>query len=307
MKQQQPILGFLFALITAIAWGTLPIALQKVVAVMDTQTIVWFRFLVASVALFLLLAISKKLPGFSQFNRYYMGLILFGILGLAGNFLLFNSSLRFIEPSVTQIFIHFSSFAMLICGVLLFKEKFGIHQKIGLGILIIGLALFFNDRLGSLFSSGEYTIGIILGIAAALVWVAYGLAQKLLSRQFTASQILLIIYLGCFLVFSPFTHPLQVEKLDIFTTICFIYCCINTLIGYGAYAEALNRWEVAKVSMIVTLVPLFTIVFSHLLHGIFPQYFTAPSLNNLSYIGACIVVFGAMLSAIGHKLIKNYK
>lgn len=110
-----------------------------------------------------------------------------------------------------------------------------------------------------------------------------------------------------FLVFSPFTHPLQVEKLDIFTTICFIYCCINTLIGYGAYAEALNRWEVAKVSMIVTLVPLFTIVFSHLLHGIFPQYFSAPSLNNLSYIGACIVVFGAMLSAIGHKLIKNYK
>ncbi|MDY4281140.1 MAG: DMT family transporter [[Pasteurella] mairii] len=307
MKQQQPILGFLFALITAIAWGTLPIALQKVVAVMDTQTIVWFRFLVASVALFLLLAISKKLPRFRQFNRYYMGLILFGILGLAGNFLLFNSSLRFIEPSVTQIFIHFSSFAMLICGVLLFKEKFGIHQKIGLGILIIGLALFFNDHLGSLFSSGEYTIGIILGIAAALVWIAYGLAQKLLSRQFTASQILLIIYLGCFLVFSPFTHPLQVEKLDTFTTICFIYCCINTLIGYGAYAEALNRWEVAKVSMIVTLVPLFTIVFSHLLHGVFPQYFSAPSLNNLSYIGACIVVFGAMLSAIGHKLIKNYK
>lgn len=44
MKQQQPLMGFLFALITAMAWGSLPIALQRVVAVMTPETIVWYRF-----------------------------------------------------------------------------------------------------------------------------------------------------------------------------------------------------------------------------------------------------------------------
>ena len=32
--KQQPLLGFLFALITAMAWGSLPIALKQVLSVM---------------------------------------------------------------------------------------------------------------------------------------------------------------------------------------------------------------------------------------------------------------------------------
>ena len=35
--KQQPLLGFLFALITAMAWGSLPIALKQVLSVMTPQ------------------------------------------------------------------------------------------------------------------------------------------------------------------------------------------------------------------------------------------------------------------------------
>ena len=42
--KQQPLLGFLFALITAMAVGSLPIALKQVLSVMTPQTIVWYRF-----------------------------------------------------------------------------------------------------------------------------------------------------------------------------------------------------------------------------------------------------------------------
>ncbi|MFZ7276045.1 DMT family transporter [Avibacterium endocarditidis] len=305
--KQQPLLGFTFALITAMAWGSLPIALKQVLNVMTPQTIVWYRFIVASSALLLFLGLSKKLPKLSQLNRYYVGLLVFGIIGLSGNFSLFNTALQFIEPSVAQIFIHLSSFAMLICGVIIFKERLGLHQKIGLVILIIGLGLFFNDKLGQFTQLNGYLIGVLLSVCAALIWVAYGLAQKLMLRQFTAQQVLLMFYFGCAMVFTPFAQVSQVQGLSGLTLACFIYCCLNTLIGYGAYAEALNRWEVAKVSVVVTLVPLFTIAFSHLLHAIDPQDFSAPDLNNLSYIGAFVVVLGAMFSAIGHKFIKNKK
>ena len=67
-------------------------------------------------------------------------------------------------------------------------------------------------------------------------------------------------------------------------------------------APMLNRWEISKVSVVITLVPLFTILFSHLAHYIDPSDFIAPELNTISYIGALIVVCGAVLSAIGHKL-----
>lgn len=303
--KQQPILGFIFALITAMAWGSLPIALKQVLSIMNSQTIIFYRFWVAGIILLIILVLRNKLPKRQQLNQYYMLLTLIGIIGLAGNFFLFNSSLNYIEPAIAQIFIHLSSFAMLICGVFVFKEKLGLHQKIGLVILIIGLGLFFNDRFSLLLSFNAYAIGILGSISAALVWVAYGMAQKLMLRNFTAPQILLMMYLGCAIIFTPFAQPLQVSSLTGITLLCFIYCCLNTLIGYGAYAEALNRWEVSKVSVVITLVPLFTIAFSHLLHEMLPAYFANPHLNMMSYIGAIVVVLGAMLSAIGHKLIKK--
>ena len=305
--KQQPLLGFLFALVTAMAWGSLAIALKQVVAVMNAQTIIFYRFSVAALALIILLRIERKLPKLSQFTPHLWRLTLVGVLGLAGNFFFFNSSLSYVDPAVTQIFIHLSSFSMLICGVLIFKEKLGVHQKIGLVLLVIGLGLFFNERLDLLLELNVYSTGVILSIIAALVWVGYGLAQKLMSRVFSSQQILMMMYIGCALLFMPVAEIGQVRELEGFVFGCFVYCCLNTLIGYGAYAEALNHWDVSKVSVIITLVPLFTILFMHLSHYLLPMRFSAPNLNSISYIGAFIVVLGAMLSAIGHKLIKYIK
>ncbi|OOF53196.1 DMT family transporter [Rodentibacter genomosp. 2] len=303
--KQQPLLGFIFALITAMAWGSLPIALKQVLSAMNAQTIVWYRFVVATIALFILLAYKKQLPELRKIGRY-VWLALIGVLGLAGNFLLFSSSLNYIEPSIAQIFIHLSSFGMLICGVFIFKETLGLHQKIGIVLLLIGLGLFFNDSFEAFTRLNQYSTGVILSVSAALIWVAYGMAQKLMLRKFNSQQILLMMYLGCALVFTPMAEFSQVQALTPFTLICFIYCCLNTLIGYGSYAEALNRWDVSKVSVVVTLVPLFTIFFSHLVHTLNPEHFSAPELNSISYIGAFIVVCGAVLSAIGHKLLPSH-
>ncbi|OOF70679.1 DMT family transporter [Rodentibacter caecimuris] len=300
--RQQPMLGFIFALITAMAWGSLPIALKQVVVLMDAQTVVWYRFLTAGLVLFLGFAYKKKLPRISEFSRYYVWLVIIAIFGLSANFFLFSSSLNYIEPSVTQIFIHVSSFTMMICGIFLFKEQLGLHQKIGIGLLLIGLGMFFNDKIAVFFTFNEYSIGVILSIAAALIWVGYGIAQKLMLRRFSAQQILMMIYLGCAFVFTPMAEPTKIKYLTPLAWGCFVYCCLNTLIGYGAYAEALNRWDVAKVSVVVTLVPLFTILFSHIAHYLAPQYFASPELNTVSYLGALVIICSAILSAIGHKL-----
>ena len=269
--KQQPLLGFLFALITAMAWGSLPIALKQVLSVMTPQTIVWYRFIVAFLALFILLGYKKKLPQFSKGGRF-IWLVLIGVAGLAGNFFLF-----------------------------------GLHQKIGLGLLLAGLVFFFNDKLEVFKGESGYLTGVLLSLTASLVWVAYGMAQKLTLRRFSSQQILLMMYFGCLLVFTPVAEFSQVRELNPLAFGCLAYCCLNTLFGYGAYAEALNRWEVSKVSVVITLVPLFTIFFAHLAHYASPDNFAAPELNMISYIGAFVVVCGAILSAIGHKLLQQSK
>lgn len=302
--QQKPFLGFICALIASMAWGSLPIVAQPVLAVIDAQTFVWYRFWVAGLGLFLFLAFAKKLPKPTAFTPRIWKLIALGVAGLSANFFLFSEALNYIAPTTSQVLWQLAPFTMILCGVLIFKEKFGLHQKIGLVMLVIGLLAFFNDRFDEILQFDRYALGILIAIGAAVVWVNYAIAQKLLSKTFTAQQILLIIYLGCGIVLSSFATPTQAVALDGILLICFIYCCANTLIGYGAYAEALAHWDATKVSVITILVPIFTMLFSHLAHFALPSVFPELTMNGLSYLGACVVVAGTILSAVGHKIFK---
>ncbi|AKD37773.1 hypothetical protein I926_02215 [Pasteurella multocida subsp. multocida OH4807] len=304
---QQPILGFFFALIAACMWGSLPIALQQVLQVMDAQTIVWFRFAVATIGLLFILHVTKKLPNFKVLRSQHWLLILLGILGLSANFFLYNVALQYIPPTTSQVFSPLSSFGMLLAGVWLFKEHFARHQQMGLLLLVVGLVFFFNDRAEDFLHFSVYVKGIIVCISASLVWVAYGVCQKLLSTRLTAQQVLLPIYIGCSIVFIPVANIEQVANLNTFQVICLIYCCLNTLVAYGAYAEALHHWDVTKVSAIVTQIPILTLLFSEIAQWIAPEYFKYENLNWISYIGALLVVTGALFSATGHRIFRNIK
>ncbi|EMT8667369.1 EamA family transporter, partial [Neisseria gonorrhoeae] len=55
MENQRPLLGFALALLAAMTWGTLPIAVRQVLKFVDAPTLVWVRFTVAAAVLFVLL------------------------------------------------------------------------------------------------------------------------------------------------------------------------------------------------------------------------------------------------------------
>ena len=192
---------------------------------------------------------------------------------------------------------------MLFAGVLVFKERIGLHQKLGLVILIVGLILFFNQRFTDFLEMNRYFKGIVIALCASSFWVGYGIAQKVLLNRCSSQQILVMIYIGCSIIFTPFAHFSQTTELSTFQFACLIFCCLNTIIAYGTYGEALNRWDVSKVSVMMTQIPIFTIIFSNILTDLYPHIFQDADLNWLSYLGAIVVVSGAMLSAIGHKFI----
>ncbi len=79
------------------------------------------------------------------------------------------------------------------------------------------------------------------------------------------------------------------------------FCGLNTG-RLRALAEAMARWQAAQVSALITLTPLFTLLFSDLLSMAWPDVFARPMLNLIGYLGAFVVVAGAMYSAIGHRL-----
>ncbi|QBJ10288.1 MULTISPECIES: DMT family transporter [unclassified Rahnella] len=301
-KSQAPV-GILLALITAMSWGSLPIAMKQVLVVMDPFTVVWYRFSMAAVVLGCILAMRRRLPPRAIFRRpRWLVLVLIATCGLLGNFVLFSSSLQFLSPTASQVIGQLSPVGMMVASVIILKERMRVTQVIGASMLIFGLILFFNTSLIEIFTRlTDYTLGVIFGVGAATVWVIYGVAQKVLLRQLASPQILFLLYTLCSIALLPLASPAVLSQLSGWQFACLLFCGANTLVGYGALAEAMARWQAAQVSALVTLTPLFTLLFSDLLALAWPDFFAVPVLNFIGYLGAFVVVAGAMFSAIGHR------
>ena len=72
MKQQAGI-GILLALTTAMCWGALPIAMKQVLEVMEPPTVVFYRFLMASIGLGAILAVKSKAAAVAYFSQSRAG------------------------------------------------------------------------------------------------------------------------------------------------------------------------------------------------------------------------------------------
>jgi drug/metabolite transporter (DMT)-like permease len=193
---------------------------------------------------------------------------------------------------------------LLLGSLWLFKESFNRWQGLGLISFVSGLVLFFNHRLADLMNlDSEYGFGVLLVFIAAIFWAIYALAQKQLLKQLTSVQIMMIIFSFGSLVFLPNSEPTQLLNLDSLGWFLLIFCGANTVVAYGAFSESLAHWEASRVSAVLAITPLFTLFFMHLTSYYFPDYIQTENLNQLSLVGAFLVVVGSA----GVALIKSKK
>ncbi len=300
--------GLSLALLTALLWGILPVKLKQVLLVMDPVTVTWYRLLVSGALLFIWLKAVKRLPSFKPLGRKGKGLVVMAVLGLVGNYVLYLIGLRVLSPGTTQLLIQTGPIMFLLGSILVFKERFTLGQGIGLTVMVVGFVLFFNERLVELFTSfGEYTAGVLIVLLASLVWTFYGLSQKQLLTVWDSRQVMMVIYLFCALLITPWAHPLEALQLSPVQGFLLLACCLNTLVAYGAFAEALAHWEASKVSATLALTPLVTLVTVAVAAWLWPADVQAEQLNLLGYGGAVLVVAGSALTALGPSLVAVWK
>jgi drug/metabolite transporter (DMT)-like permease len=200
---------------------------------------------------------------------------------------------------VAQIVIQLGPMFFLLGGVLVLKERFSAGQWLGFAVLSTGLLLFFNTRLPLLLDpSGGTGLGVALLVAAAIVWAAYGLAQKELTRIFRPQQILLLIYAGAVLVLLPAAAPETILRLSALQFWMLVFSCLNTLVAYGAFAEALDHWEVSRIGAVLSMAPLFTLAGARLLNRAVPGLLVPDGLSAISVLGALMVAGGSAISAL---------
>lgn len=292
--------GFALALVTATAWGLLPLALKITLEVLDPYTITWVRFLTAALVLGGLLAVTRRLPSLGSLDSRTWLIFGVALFGLVGNFVLYLVALGFTTPTVNQTVVQLSPMLLLLGGLIVFDEKFSPRQWLGFGVLVVGLVLFFNRRLVELRDfSGGIGLGVALLVIASIIWAMYGLAQKTLLRQLTSQQILVLIYAGATVLLLPTASPGEIRHLKAVHAWTLAFCCANTLIAYGAFVEALESWEVSRVSAVLALAPLVTMTSMVLMQHFAPGFLQPEGLNATSVVGALLVVGGSAMCALG--------
>ncbi|WP_245953150.1 DMT family transporter [Alteromonas aestuariivivens] len=298
----RPVYGFFLALVTAFLWGILPIFLTLCLQAMDSPTITLYRFASAGVVVGLLLVKKRQLGAYSGLSQGLWLLCIGATFMLVINYVTNVMGLEHLSPASVQVLMQIAPFALMVGGVVFYKEQFNRIQLVGAVCLLVGLALFFNQRLSQIAASeSEDFIGIVFVVVAALSWAMYALCQKVLLGPMSAMQLTLLLYVFGSAMLLPFSEPVDLTNMNSVQLGALVFCCLNTLVAYGAFTEALRIWYASRVSAVLALAPLFTYLSMLIAEQVQPAVFTQPELGGVAYLGGVLVIVGSVVAALGRE------
>jgi drug/metabolite transporter (DMT)-like permease len=77
-----------------------------------------------------------------------------------------------------------------------------------------------------------------------------------------------------------------------------LFCALNTLVAYGAFAEALEHWQASRVSAVLATTPMLCLGVVALVHALWPDAVASEHVGLFGFIGAALVVIGSALSSL---------
>lgn len=293
-------LGLGLSLITVFMWGLLPVALQITLERMDGYTITWYRFMVSALLLGAYLAVRGGLPRLKGRPLSVSSLLVLATLGLGGNYVFYILGLSYTSAGSAQVLIQLAPATAMLGALVCFQERFAKAQWLGLLVLASGMFLFFHNRLGEIFGQrGDYSLGMILLLVAAITWAVYALAQKQLLSVMASPAVLVVVYVGSMFLLLPTASPREVLDLGPLRFWLLVFAALNTLIAYGAFSEALAHWEASRVNAVLAMTPVATLLMIRIGSLLWPGIVAPEELTALSYLGAVLVVAGSMTIALG--------
>ena len=133
-------------------------------------------------------------------------------------------------------------------------------------------------------------------VFAAFCWVVYASLTKKLIRNWSAQQVNLVAYGFSALAFLPFVDFSILGDFLAWQWIFLFLLGINTLLAYGALAASFKYLEANKISIIITLNPVITLIVMSILAVIEVSWIATEKMTLPAIIGAGLVLGGAILA-----------
>jgi RarD protein len=293
IKQSKIVRGILLAMVTAVLWGFLPIFLKLSVKTVPAGSIACFRFVFAFIVLYLILHYRGDQP--HRIFKFPPWLGVLAGLGLGGNYFCVTQAVNYSGPPNVAILIQTAPIMLVLIGVFAFKERLNRVQILGVIIAAMGFTFFYRDQVENVSDLSLYSSANWLILLAAALWAIYMLCQKILNQKMGPQSLNLLVYGVAALALIPMADWNDFTGLQWEDWALLVFLGVNTLIAYGAIAEAIKLIPLSLISMLVAVNPLITLAGMMAIDQILPGQLVVDAIGVVGYLGALTAITGVIL------------
>jgi drug/metabolite transporter (DMT)-like permease len=280
----QRLTGILLIAISAASFGTLAIFGRFLYADgMDTFTMLFLRFSLAAAFMALILLLRRE-----RFPRekVFLQLVGMGALGYVGQSFSYLSAIKYASAGLVALLLYLYPMFVFILSVIVLREKVTSLKVIALVLALLGTALTVDPKGGQL-------TGILLAIAAALIYSVYIIVGTNVMKHVSPVQSSLVIFASAGVVYGIL---MAVNGIHLPTSgtgwlgIAGIVL-VATVIPVAAFLAGLERIGPTNAAMLSTLEPVVTVLLAGLLFG--------ERLGTVTILGGCLILVAVILLTRG--------
>ncbi|MCF8062490.1 MAG: DMT family transporter [Deltaproteobacteria bacterium] len=255
----------------------------------DPTVSAFYRMLIGGV----ILTILTRLKG----ERFFQGrrpllMLAVGGFALALDLALWHRCILFVGPGLATLLANFQVFFVAAVGVLVFRERLTWKIAVAIPLAVGGLYLIVGLRWGAF--SGDYKLGVALGLAAAFCYTVYILFLRMAQQTgSTFSTITLAtLFTGLFLgVFSAgHGESFAVPGLRNWLVLG-AYAVVSQVLGWLLITSGIGRMEASRVGLVLLLQPTLAFVWDML-------FFSRPT-TLVEVAGALLAMCAIYLGTVG--------
>lgn len=287
--------GVIYAGTASISWGFLAVFLKVSLKYVDPITLSWFRFIIALIVLVIVLYLRDKRK--LNIIKHPPIVAIIAAVCLAINYITYIMGINKTSPSNAQVFMQIGPMLLAVAGIFLFKEKLSKTQLLGFLVAIGGFVLFFNEQLNAILleSHGEYKTGSLLIIGSSVSWAIFAALQKSINHKYDPQSLNIIHFAIPCLMLLPWVDFSVFQSFSFSVWLLVLFLGVNTVLAYGALAEAFQYMEANKVAVIIVINPIITIATMSVLSYLEVDFVEPEFIGLVGILGALLVISGAVL------------
>ncbi|GAB6451779.1 DMT family transporter [Bacillus cereus] len=293
---KQTILGAICLSLAASIWGGMYVVSKYVLDFIPPLTLVWLRFIIAFVVLYMILKITEKKQKKTVTIRK-KDWLLFAWIGFIGYFI--SITCQFIGTKLSDA--HTGSLVtsatpafMVIFAAIILKEKLTARRMLSTIIATIGVIIV----IGWDIEIGSYFIGTIILVGAAITWALLSIYVKIASAQFSSLVITTyaiffsLFFITPFMVWEFQSNP--IEHLTLYVILGVLY------LGIVSTAGAFFLWNKGLELMDASIGSLF-FFFQPIVGSLLGWLLLNETLSSNFFIGGILIICSVFITTFEKK------